>query len=644
MLAVIDPTGNGATSNAQLITLNFFRAVKAVATLSAGAATPTVNAIVASSLSGNAIIQSGSNTTMAVVAQVYNGLTTNPNSLIFTATTGATVYGLTSNVAISSVITANVSGTTAALATNVVITAVNAGNIEPGMAVSANTNLPWYITGQVSVTPASTPASLATTFNGTSGQNIITIASNTGIAAGQYIANATGNTITGIPLSTYVGAFYSNGTAYTGNTTVPLKTFANVDVALTASFSANAVSFYSAGRTGSYSLGGGTTASTGTVSSMIGYKFSTAQAATTTAYVNVVSFSTNNCVTLISNTDAGGWSVSSNDNIADSFSGTNNTIGAALLDLYVQNTNKSVYPYHKISMRQNPLVSFANLTYSTYGYIYAYHGASASNGYSDATYSAFTGPSAIVNQRTSPQAASGFGALLANTGDFPCLLAVTSNYMHIVQNNYIVSMGYRDTVAWEDTYSDNPPVYHFCVDTRTALTSTRYPSSSLMYGRSLNNTGTVGAAARFQYAYTGAVNVAQPHPVVGTQMNGTTAASAVPGSLVAARNGFTSGPSAPLFHLSQLGDTGYTAYYGPGYDTSNSTFVPCAYPIIMQVQRTGTFNSGGKANGVYKSLSAGAAYTMTVYYTANATYTVGSDSYYPAITGGGNDMFLVRKA
>jgi hypothetical protein len=648
MLAAIDPTGGGATSNAQLITLNFQRAVQAVATLAAGSATPTVNAITASSLSGNAIIQSGSNTTMAVVNQSYNGISTNPNSLIFSATTGATVYGLASNINISSIITANVTGTTGALATNVVVTAISAGNIEPGMAVSSNTLLPWYITGQVSVTPASTPATVATTFSGTSGQNVITVASATSIVAGQYIANATGNTITGIPLGTYVGAFYSNGTAYAGNTTVPLKTFANVDVSLTANFSANAISFFPAGRTGSYSLSGGTTGSTGTVSSMIGYKFSTAQAATTTAYVNVVSFSTNSCVTaLISNTEAGGWSVSSNSTVADSFSGANNTAGGALLDLYVQNTNKASYPYHKIAIRQNPSVAFANVTYATFNYIYFYHGAAASNGYSDATFSAFTGPSAIVNQRTTPTATSGFGYPLANTGDFPCLLAVTNNYMHIVSNSGVVSMGYRETATWEDSYSDNPPVYNYSVDTRTYTTSKNYPASSFMWARSISNTGTFNTAARYQYAYTAAAAAAQPNPVSGIQMNGATAASAIPGSSYAARQGYTSGPSAPLFYLSSHSDSAtYMSFYPPGYDAANSVFVPSAYPVVMQLNRPGFYSAGGKANGIFKSLSAGNSTGMTLsyFYTANATYNISGTDYYPTLTGGGLDLFLVRKA
>ena len=208
MLAAIDPTGGGATSNAQLITLNFMRAVQAVATLGAGAATPTVNAIIASNTQGNAIILSTSNTNMAII----NPGSGTPATSI--ALAGATVYGLSGNPTISSVVTANTTASIANNTTNVNVTAISAGNIEPGMALATGTFGPNnYIVAQLTVNATATPVTLSTTFNGTSGQNIITIASNTGIAAGQYIANATGGAITGLPVSTYVGAFYANGTA-----------------------------------------------------------------------------------------------------------------------------------------------------------------------------------------------------------------------------------------------------------------------------------------------------------------------------------------------------------------------------------------------------------------------------------------------
>jgi hypothetical protein len=641
MLAAIDPTGGGATSNAQLITLNFQRAVKAVATLAAGSATPTVNAIIASNTQGNGIILSTSNTNLAIINPPLGTVATS------IALQGATVYGLSGTPTISSVLLANTTGAFTLSTSNLNITAISSGNIEPGMAAATGTFNPnnWVV-GQLTVNATATPATLATTFNGTSGQNIITISSNTGITAGLFIANTTGGAITGIATGTYVGAFYANGTAYAGNTTVPLKTFANVDVTLGASFSANGIAFFTGGKTGIYQMGVNNLAAAQTVTSLVGYKLSNAQPATSTAFVNAVAFSTNNCVALISNTEAGGWSVSSNSTTADSFSGANATVGAALLDLYVQNTNKASYPFHKIAIRQNPSVAFSNATYATFNYIYFYHGASASNGYSDATFSAFTGPSAIVNQRTTPTATLGYGYPLANTGDFPCLLAVTNSYMHVISNTGIVSMGYRETATWEDSYSDNPPVYNFSIDTRTYTTSNHYPASSFMYGRSISNTGTFNAAARYQYAYTATAAVAQPNPVSGVQMNTTTAVSAVPGSMYSARQGFTSGPSSPLFYLSTHSDSAtYMSFYPPGYDSANATFVPSAYPVVMQLNRPGFYNAGGKANGIFKSISGGnsTGISLSYYYTANATYSISGVDYYPALAGG-IDLFLIRKA
>jgi hypothetical protein len=640
MLAVIDPSGNGAISNTspQLITLNFQRAVKAVATLAAGAAIPTVNAITQSNTSANAIILTNANTNMGLWYYV-TGATSVPS------TTGGVVFGTTGNLTISSVKTASYTATGAT--TTLTVSAVASGNIQPAMVLGGTAVVPNnYITAQLTVNATATPATLTTTYSGTSGESTITIASNTGIAAGQFIANTLGGAtgITGLPQGTYVGAFYSNGVAYSGNTTVPLKSFGNGDIVLTSSAASNNVAFFTAGKTGTYSLFNSHTS--GTINAGTVFGLSAPHAATSGLAANVVYFSTNNCIqSLISNTEAGGWSVSSETTASDSYSGANNTVGGALLDLYVQNTSKASYPYHKIAIRQNPSVAFSNATYSSFPYMYLYHGASVTNVYSDATFSAFTGPSAIVNQRTTPTAVSGFGALLAQTTDFPCILAVTANYMHIVQNNYVVSMGYRDTAGWEDGYSDNPPVYHFCTDTRVTTTSKNYPASSFMWARALNNTGSVTAAARYQYAYTAAAVATQPNPVTGVDMNDTVAAAHQAATLSAARVGFSGGPSAPIFYLTNhYSSATYIPSYPPGYDSANSTFVPSAYPCVMQLNRPGVYNAGGKANGIYKSLSTGGSMTMTSYYTPGATYTVGSDSYYPALTGLSYDLFLVRKA
>jgi hypothetical protein len=66
----------------------------------------------------------------------------------------------------------------------------------------------------------------------------------------------------------------------------------------------------------------------------------------------------------------------------------------------------------------------------------------------------------------------------------------------------------------------------------------------------------------------------------------------------------------------------------------------------MQLNRPGFYSAGGKANGIFKSLSAGNSTGMSLsyFYTANATYNISGTDYYPTLTGGGLDLFLVRKA
>jgi hypothetical protein len=207
-------------------------------------------------------------------------------------------------------------------------------------------------------------------------------------------------------------------------------------------------------------------------------------------------------------------------------------------------------------------------------------------------------------------------------------------------------MGLRQTQAWEDNYSDNPAVFNFTIDTRTQGSSVFYPSGIFAYMRYLSNTGTFGAATRYNTFYAGNVAAANTNPVTGQAM--TTVAN-TPSQLDI---GFLRN-QAPMGGIFQV-DTHYlsTTYpigYGPVYDSTTGTLVPPAYPMVIQVSRAGQYNSGGNAKGIYKSLSnannATTAMTLGSYYVANGTYTVDGDPYFPVLNGQGqSDMFLLRRA
>lgn len=363
-----------------------------------------------------------------------------------------------------------------------------------------------------------------------------------------------------------------------------------------------------------------------------------------------------NCiVSVISNTEAGGWTASSSDTTPTTgYSAANASIPSYICDLYVQNTGKTTYPYQKATFATNPSYAFSNASSPTYAKVTAYHFASAT---SSATVSMpltlnASNPQYHLNDTTTIAAhlVSPASCLAANnSATLFHTMACTENYIHIIHPYYILSMGYRETQAWEANYNDNPPIYGFGIST---ITDTYlYPNASYAWMRSMSGSGGVNSNIAFGANHSTAVAGAYTNAVTGYSM--TTGTGAVnyydTGS---ARTGGSASPGTrnglvPLMHLSGIGDGIYPIIIGPNVD-ANGAWVPPAIPINISIQLYNPsiyMNTGGKVKGLYKSLSNHkGSYTMTNYYTAGATYTVDGDSYYPVLGGRGYDLFLVRKA
>ena len=365
-----------------------------------------------------------------------------------------------------------------------------------------------------------------------------------------------------------------------------------------------------------------------------------------------------NCiVSVISNTEAGGWTASSSDTTpTTSFSATNASIPSYICDLYVQNTGKTTYPYQKVTFATNPSYAFSSVSSPTYAKVTAYHFASATSSATVSMPLTFdaNNPQYHLNDTTTTGAhlVSPISCLAANnSASLFHTMACTENYIHIIHPYYIVSCGYRETQAWEANYTNNPPIYGFGISTITDLYTN--PSASFAWMRSINGSGAVNTAYSYGRDHTIATNAVYTNAVTGyTQSTASTgpnyldalAARTGGGTSLGSRNGLV-----PLMHLAGIGDGSYgRAIIGPNAD-ANGAWVPPAIPINISFQWTdGTnvsTNTGGKVKGLYKSLSNGKGnYTMTNFYTAGATYTVDSDSYYPVLGGRGYDLFLVRKA
>jgi hypothetical protein len=255
----------------------------------------------------------------------------------------------------------------------------------------------------------------------------------------------------------------------------------------------------------------------------------------------------------------------------------------------------------------------------------------------------------MVNQRATVVSATPFNWQI---GDYQYTISCNNQYMHIISNSSVVSMGLRDSQVWEDNFPDNPTVYNFSVDTRTQGSSNFYPSSLFTWMRTISNNATINAPVHYRNTITTAVNsgTLAINPVTG-QTSNTYALSVGTGFDAAYLRNRT--PMAGIFNLSSHLYSTTSPYigYAPVYDSTTTAFVPPAYPIMIQMQVPGSYNSGGKAKGIYKSLSsaangtaAGANLVISTFYTAGATYTVDGDPYYPVATGvGGQDLFLVRR-
>lgn len=343
---------------------------------------------------------------------------------------------------------------------------------------------------------------------------------------------------------------------------------------------------------------------------------------------------------VLANAEAGGWSVGAGDTVPTTT--WNNTTNTYKMDLYVQNTGKSTYPYQKYCLIPNPNYSFSsNYTTSAMSRLYALYGVSATSPYSDSSFSAANGASAWLNYDYH-NSYGGFRNSYNNCfrpDQGAVTIAVTQNYIHMIctntsSNGWLSFAGYRETQAWEDNFNDNPPIFGCSTNTYAV----GLPNTTFAWMRTLKNDGTFNGGVRLygnnsygagdSYGWGGYGTNYLTHQAGNTGTSDTGSAR---------MNGVVSGP---LFNLTQHGQN---VQYAPAVDSSTGTLVPCAYPINVATYGNGSFNIGGALKGVYKSLSNGGWYTMTNFYTPGATYTINGDPYYPILTGPNSyDLFLLR--
>ena len=421
---------------------------------------------------------------------------------------------------------------------------------------------------------------------------------------------------------------------------------------------------------------------------------------------------TKNCiVSILSNTEAGGWTESTRSNVIQSGSFTAGTSISAytyLFDCYAP-SGKGTFPYLKWSVTTgHNQANSSDPIFTLPGTCYTFPAAAATciqpmftGGYStstdwtDTTYppgnGTFTnapnlngmnptlkrsasigGSYHFTSQNSSYYSQHAWNPYVASGTQNTYYMACTANYVIIWEtnstNNYLNGygslnvgvgpgyyqnfaygnlwyFGFRETQAWENSYSNNPPIAVMHLQPqRNGTNGTTSPvglNGIWAPMLTINNAGvvntTLGIGVLMSYWN-------QPD-LIGNPYNWNLAQN-----LTTALNNQNS-LDQPLVLREISSSYGVAAktniIYKPGVDNTTGLAVPPAFPIMIRRSTSDAWNPGGALRGIYKSLSGPIAYLRN-YFANGQTFTIYNsvtgvnDTYLPIVFN--EDMYLIRFA
>ena len=342
-----------------------------------------------------------------------------------------------------------------------------------------------------------------------------------------------------------------------------------------------------------------------------------------------------NCISVLSNTEAGGWLAGFSNNITASTAYNASFSSAHIVDLY-QASGKATFPW----LRQ----TFGNFSYSfassfeSYPQLQYFQGHTTVNPASVAynSDSNFTNGTYASIRPTSQWTsyASYFPVDVVNYSTI--YVAVTSTYLIIVTPVDIAYYGIRDQAGWELTRSDNPAwctfgyncqqnggwgIYNYNhVDYIWAYMAGIYPDSA--------GSQTSPSKRGVERSYTTSMHALH---LGGTSTGWHNGGSSMKG----------------LFPISsssiQQESSTWWVPEAPITDPVTGLTVPPAYPIIYNWS-SGLYSCSGTVPGIYKGMTTTNA-GLTQFASASE-YVIAGTSYLPVRTGSTSysDLFLLRKA
>lgn len=378
-----------------------------------------------------------------------------------------------------------------------------------------------------------------------------------------------------------------------------------------------------------------------------------------------------NCVTVLSNAEAGGWSTGTANNITASSTMNPSSGTLYLLDLYTS-SGKTSFPYYRVGFQQ----AYAfNSSFTSYPFNYSYCGHSDK----DPTTVPFNGDTTLVSGScgglnpsvTSPFSGTSYPYMVYPRVDLDfasqttlhhqkIYVACTSSYLIIMTPYDIWYFGTRTVSPWELGRTDNPPWVSFGWSTGNGSIPSYYPSSAggnhYFAWTSLISPDltTTSAARRLGRGEISDSITSYGHHFTGWQSGNNFSQTPA----VTANTYLNPATHALLYIHSAYYGTGISPSYparwdGPVTDTVTGQQVPPAYPLwfsaMYDVSTGNPATTYQTSQGIIKGILRGPSSTPTglnAMLTAS-DYVIGSSTYVPIRIGPGNgtvDCFYIRKA
>jgi hypothetical protein len=369
------------------------------------------------------------------------------------------------------------------------------------------------------------------------------------------------------------------------------------------------------------------------------------------------------CITVISNTEAGGWLAGTSNNFTNAAT-FNISAGVQWLDLY-RASGKTSFPYYRVAIG-NPEYPF-NSSFTSYPTAKWIAGCTSDN----PTTTAVTSSNHFYINPNSSQYTSGATALACNVAGTSndhrlrfdesrtYTVACTANYLIIVSSDYLFYFGLRTVGGWELSRADNPPWVCFAYTRRNLNTgihagtsnsnSNGHTDHAAAWAATINASGTQVAAATTTGLY-GHRCAATTNACSLTGMDGYNFVrpSGGSGALHTSRILRT-----PLFQTSlpsnwgQFTSANSYSFYSDGVvaDTSTGLSVPPVYPVVFSMSNAPSEAFAiGTAQGIFKGMMGSA--TMTDYFITGSSYTIAGETYIPVRTGHQTykDVWFLRAA